>query len=119
MVWVKALDVPWIRKFVASRQFDGGKGHVYLEVFLDANWRLLDAMQDELFDSYDPRERLLPGHRIERYAYDKGGDARELVLSLDWEPWKEETKRFFACFDLRHLDCARRAAGGKSRRLAV
>lgn len=118
-VWVKTLDVCWIREFVASGRFDGGRGHVYLEVFVGGKWRLLDAMQDEIFDSYDPREQLLPGGKVERYAYDKGGNARELVLSLDWEPWKKETQRFFKGFDLQDLDRANHATNGQSRKLAV
>lgn len=119
VVWVKSLDVPWIKRFVASEQFDGGSGHVYLEVFLKGRWRLLDATQDELFDEYDPRQRLLPGRNLERYAYDKGGNASELVLSLDWEPWKQETKTFFRGFDLGQLKRARPATRGSARRLAV
>jgi hypothetical protein len=119
IVWVKSLDVPWIRRFRQTRHFDGGKGHVYLEAFVSGSWRLLDATQDELFDAYDPAQRLLPGRDVKRYAYDKGGNARELVLSLDWEPWQAETKTFFRDFDLRLLDQAAPAVTGRGRRLAV
>jgi transglutaminase-like putative cysteine protease len=118
-VWVKTLDVPWIREFATGRPFDGGSGHVYLEVFLSGQWCLLDATHDLLYDTYDPHKRLLPGGHVDRYAYDKGGDARELVLSLDWEPWKEETKRHFSGFDLQELERAGRATQGSGRRLAV
>jgi len=40
---------------------------------------------------------MLPGIR---WAYDKGGDPFELVLSSRWEEWKEQTRRHFARFDL-------------------
>lgn len=118
-VWVKSLDIPWIRRFRATREFDGGSGHVYLEIFLAGAWSLLDATQDELFEAYDPSQRLLPGHDVDRYAYDKGGNARELVLSLDWEPWKRETQEFFGDFNLQLLDDAACAVTGPGRRLAV
>jgi hypothetical protein len=110
------------RGFVDSSSLgssDGGSGHVYLEIFLKRRWRLLDATQDQLFDEYDSSQRLLPGQSVERYAYDKGGNARELVLSLDWEPWKEETKAFFRGFDLGELGRSRFATSGSARRLAV
>jgi len=90
-VWVKSLDVRWIRQFVSSGRFDGGSGHVYLEVFLAGRWRLLDATQDELFDSYDPHHRLLPGPldarslvRVERYAYRWVGSWLQLSSSSCW-----------------------------------
>ena len=44
-----------------------------------------------------PGRRILPGGR---YAYDKGGDPKELVLSTDWERWKRQTAAHFAHFDL-------------------
>jgi len=118
-VWVKSLDVPWIRTFVSSGKFNGGSGHVYLEVFVNGIWRLLDATQDELFDCYMTSERLLPGRDVQRYAYDKGGDAHELVLSLDWDPWQKETRQFFSGFDLEELSRARSAVASRGRRLAV
>jgi hypothetical protein len=117
--WVKSLDVPWIRSFVLSGAFNGRSGHVYLQIFVSSNWCLLDATQDELFDCYSTRERLLSGRNVQRYAYDKGGGARELVLSLDWELWKKETRRFFNKFDLEELSRARSAVVGRGRRLAV
>ena len=119
VVWLKSLDVPWIRRFTATHEFDGGSGHVYLEVFLGGRWRLLDATQDEIFDHYDPTQRLLPARGVVRYGYDKGGDPRQLVLSLDWGPWQVETQTFFRDFDVRLLDGAVMAVSGPARRLAV
>lgn len=119
VVWVKSLDVEWIRSFRNTGRFDGGNGHVFLEVFLGEKWRLLDATQDELYEQYDPSLELLPGRSGEYYAYDKGCDPRALVLSLDWEPWKAQTLEYFAIFDLKRLADAKRAWQGQGRRLAV
>jgi len=118
-VWVKSLDASWIRNFRNGREWDGGNGHVFLEMFIENRWRLVDATQDEIFDEYDPAQRLLPGRGGDRYAYDKGGDPRALVLSLDWTPWVEETKRVFSDFDVTLLNDALPATRGKGRRLAV
>lgn len=100
-VWVKSMDLPWIERFRAGR-FDPARdtwsGHVFLEVHLDGAWRLLDAAGRRLHRTYDPERRLLPG---ERYAYDKGGQPYELVLSLRWEPWKRQTAAFFEAHDPR------------------
>ena len=54
----------------------------FLEVFLGGKWQLLNASNLQLYDDYLPSTRILPGNR---YAYDKGADPRELVLSPDWE----------------------------------
>jgi len=105
-VWVKSLETAWIRRYRETKVFNGGSGHVFLEMFLAGRWRLVDATQDELFDEYDPNQHLLPGpanHPCERYAYDKGADPRALVLSLDWEPWVSETKHYLDSFDCRSL----------------
>lgn len=96
------------------------QGYVYLEVFLEDHWSLLDAVQRLLYEEYDPTQRLLPGvgvHglSVERYAYDKGGDPHVLVLSLDWDRWHRETETFFGNFDLQLLNRARSAvkSGGR------
>jgi hypothetical protein len=44
--------------------------------------------------------RILPGNR---YAYDKGGDPFDLVLSSRWELWKKQTRAYFRYFDLSNL----------------
>ncbi|MCU0728439.1 MAG: hypothetical protein MUE73_22080 [Planctomycetes bacterium] len=50
-----------------------------------------------LYEDYDARQRILPGNR---FAYDKGGDPFELILSVRWEEWKEQTRTYFRDFDL-------------------
>ena len=69
---------------------------MFLEVHLDGAWRLYDATQRALYERYDVRQRILPGHRL---AYDKGGDPYELVLSTRWEDWKRQTRRFVETLD--------------------
>ena len=49
-----------------------------------------------LYEDYDPRTRLLPGGR---WAYDKGADPFALVLSMRWDLWKEQTRRYFQTLD--------------------
>ena len=101
-VWVKTMDADWIHEFRADPDgFDGTwSGHVFLEVYVNKGWRLLDAAQLTIYDAYDPKTRILPGAR---YAYDKGGDPFELVLSVRWEEWKKQTRNYFRDFDLKLL----------------
>ncbi len=97
-VWVKSLDLDWIAWFRAHPdQPESWNGHVFVEVFLDAKWRLYDASQKVLYDGYDVAQRILPGHRL---AYDKGGDPYDLVLSTRWEDWKKQTRKFVETLDL-------------------
>ena len=98
-VWVKTMDADWIHEFRRDPDgFDGTwSGHVFLEVHLGGKWRLLDAQALTLYDTYDPKSRIFPGSR---YAYDKGGDPYELVLSVRWEEWKAQTRAYFRTFDL-------------------
>ena len=96
-VFVKTMDVDWIREFRTTGTCEVWSGHVFLEMFLEGRWRLLDAAALKLYDDYDPAMRILPGNR---YAYDKGSDPRELILSTDWERWKRQTAAYFAKFDL-------------------
>jgi len=106
-VWVKTMDADWIREFKANRgKCSSWRGHVYLEVHLRGRWVLLDASQLVLYEEYRPGERLLPGNR---YAYDKGGDPFELVLSTRWELWKQVTGAYFLDFDLAKLPLATQA----------
>jgi hypothetical protein len=103
-VWVKTMDADWIREFQANRgKCSSWRGHVYLEVYLRGRWALLDASRLVLYEDYRPGERLLPGNR---YAYDKGGDPYELVLSSRWELWKKVTGAYFLDFDLAKLPLA-------------
>jgi transglutaminase-like putative cysteine protease len=99
-VFVKTMDADWIREFRTTGACKSWRGHVFLEVFLAGRWRLLDAQSLQLYEEYDPAARILPGNR---YAYDKGADPRELVLSLDWERWIKQTAAYFRKFDLARL----------------
>lgn len=96
-VWVKTMDVDWIREFKAAPgAVTSWRGHVFLEVHVGGAWRLLDASAMRLYDDYDVESRFLPGNR---FAYDKGDDPFALVLSCRWELWKEQTRRYFAALD--------------------
>lgn len=99
-VWVKTMDADWIREFRGKGSCTSWRGHVFLEVYLDHRWRLLDASGMRVYDDYDPATRIFPGGR---FAYDKGGDPREMILSTDWERWKRQTAAYFATFDLAQL----------------
>ncbi|MEN6556822.1 MAG: transglutaminase domain-containing protein [Thermoguttaceae bacterium] len=41
-VWVKTMDAAWIWTFKKERPFSSWSGHVFLEVFVDGKWSLLD-----------------------------------------------------------------------------
>ena len=100
-VFVKTMDADWIREFRAAGESRSWRGHVFLEVFIGGKWRLLEPGALTLYDDYDPRtRRILPG---ERWAYDKGADPKEIVLSPDWERWKLQTAAHFKDFDLKQL----------------
>lgn len=98
--WVKTMDADWIREFRSEGTCTSWRGHVFLEVYLDGRWQLLDASGMRLYGDYDPAMRILPGGR---YAYDKGGDPKAMLLSTDWERWKRQTAGYFADFDLSQL----------------
>jgi hypothetical protein len=99
-VWVKALDADWIRGFRTKGTEGSWNGHVFLEIFIHDRWMLLDDTQLVLYEDYDPKTRILPGNR---YAYDKGGDPYDLVLSSRWELWKKQVRANFSNFDLSKL----------------
>jgi hypothetical protein len=99
-VWIKTLDADWIRDF-KTRGIEGSwSGHVFLEVFLHNRWVLLDDTQLVLYEDYDPKMRILPGNR---YAYSKGGDPYDVVLSSRWELCKAQIRAFCRDFDLSKL----------------
>jgi hypothetical protein len=99
-VWVKTLDADWIREFKTSGKEGGWNGHVFLEIFIHDHWVLLDDVQLVLYEDYDPKVRILPGNR---YAYDKGGDPFDIILSSQWGLWKTQTRAFCRDFDLSKL----------------
>jgi hypothetical protein len=103
-VWVKTLDVDWIREYRKHGTEGTWSGHVFLEIFIHNRWVLLDDTELVLYENYDPKMRILPGNR---YAYDKGGDPFDLVLSSRWELWKKETRAYFRDFDLSKLPVGR------------
>lgn len=95
-VWVKTMDVDWIWDFKKGRPFNSWSGHVFLEVYLDGKWVLLDPGASRIYVDYSPRSRILPGNR---FAYHKGDDPKQMVMSLQWEEWKRHTASFFKDLD--------------------
>ena len=96
-VWVKTMDVDWIREFKKNGPPKVWSGHVFLEVNLDGKWVLLDPGAAKIYGNYSTKSRILPGNR---FAYHKGCDPKNMVMSLQWEPWKKQTERYFEAFDL-------------------
>ncbi|TWU38630.1 transglutaminase domain-containing protein [Novipirellula artificiosorum] len=95
-VWVKTMDVPWIWDLKKGRSFKSWSGHVFLEVYLDNQWVLLDPGAKQIYMHYSPESRILPG---DRFAYHKGNDPQQMVMSLQWEQWKEQTNSYFSQLD--------------------
>ena len=99
-VWVKTLDAEWIRDYKTLGKEGHWNGHVFLEIYIHNRWMLLDDTAMALYEDYDPKMHILPG---DRYAYDKGGDPFDVVLSSRWELWKKQTRAHFRYFDLSNL----------------
>lgn len=99
-VWVKTLEIEWITKFRKTGATGNWNGHVFLEVYINGRWMLLNDTDMLLYEDYNPKTRIFPGGF---YAYDKGGDPYELVLSARWELWKQQTRAYFSKFDLSQL----------------
>ena len=76
-VWVKTMDVEWIWDFKKKRPFGSWSGHVFLEIYLDGKWVLLDPGASRIYVDYSPHSRILPGNR---FAYHKGSDPRQMVM---------------------------------------
>src|SRR5262245_5989247 len=95
-VWVKTMDVSWIWDFKQGRPFESWSGHVFIEVYLDRQWVLLDPGAKLIYREYSPAMRILPGNR---FAYEKGSDPKQMVMSLQWEEWKEQTRNYFTALD--------------------
>lgn len=95
-VWVKTMDVDWIRDFKKGHGTSSWRGHVFLEIYLDGKWCLLNPGEKMLYRDYMPAMRILPGNR---FAYDKGNDPKAMVMSLQWEEWKKQTSAYFSGLD--------------------
>ena len=95
-VWVKTMDVQWIWDFKKKRSPKSWSGHVFLEVYLDGKWVLLDPGAFRVYVDYSPKARILPGNR---FAYHKGNDPKQMVMSLQWEEWKRQTTAYFDAMD--------------------
>jgi hypothetical protein len=91
-VWVKTMDVAWIWDFKKGRPFKSWSGHVFLEVFAEGKWMLLDPGGRTIYQGYSTQSRILPGNR---FAYHKGNDPKTMIMSLQWEEWKNQTEGFF------------------------
>lgn len=96
VVWVKTMDVAWIWDFKKGRPSSAWSGHVFLEVFVNGKWSLLDPGGKRLYEDYSPKMRILPGSR---FAYDKGNDPKAMIMSLQWEEWKQQTTAYFLQLD--------------------
>lgn len=107
-VWVKSMDVAWIWDFKKGRPFKSWSGHVFLEVWVDQKWQLLDPGAETIYGDYRPEARILPGNR---FAYDKGNDPQAMIMSLQWEEWKKQTELYFGSVDETLLPVD--VAGGK------
>ena len=108
-VWVKAMDNDWIAEYQSAGASVGDcRGHVFLEVFLDSQWMLLDPSPMTLYRSYYPASHALPGRR---YAYDKGDDPEALILPMQYDLWKQQALVYFEGFALSELDGPEPAPG--------
>jgi hypothetical protein len=95
-VWVKSMEFGWIREMASGKDITSYRGHVFLEVFLEGKWQLFDPVAMTVYAQYDPRVHLMPG---DRYAYDKGDDPLEMVMSMQGETWAKQTRDYFYGFD--------------------
>src|SRR5215471_5646533 len=101
VVWVKTMDIAWIREFVRNpNQATTFRGYTFLEVFLDGKWRLLDASSSMFYEDYSPRARILPGNH---WAYDKGGDPFTLILPSRGDVWNRQVAAHFGGFEVSQL----------------
>ena len=108
-VWVKAMDNDWIAEYQSAGAGVGDcRGHVFLEVFIDNRWMLLDPAPMTLYCTYNPASHALPGRR---YAYDKGDDPEALILPMQYDLWKQQALVYFEDFDLSELEASEPAPG--------
>ncbi len=99
-VYVKSMRHTWIRTFVETGETGSFSGHVFLELYIDGTWRLLDAQGMRLWDEYDPAVPELPGGLL---AYEKGIDYVAMVHSTQRDQFIEEAKQRFADVKLDRL----------------
>jgi len=95
-LWVKTMDVDWIWDFKRDRPFKSWSGHVFLEIHIDGEWVLLDPGSQQIYRGYSTKSRMLPGNR---FAYHKGNDPKEMIMSLQWDEWREQTTSYFKTLD--------------------
>ena len=96
VIWVKTMDVSWIWDFKRGRPFKSWSGHVFLEVHVNDKWMLLDPGAKMIYKEYSPKTRILPDNR---FAYHKGDNPKEMIMSLQWEEWKKQTETYFRDLD--------------------
>lgn len=99
-VYVKSARHDWIRSFVATARRGSFAGHVFLEVFLDGRWKLLDPQGMRLWDQYDPKDPELPGGFL---AYEKGSDHQAMVHSTRRDDFIREAIARWRGFDVSRL----------------
>ncbi len=99
-VYMKSSRHEWIRKYVATGETGDFSGHVFLEVFLDGKWKLLDAQGMRIWDTYDPSDPELPGGLL---ASEKGWDHYAMVHSTRRDLYIAEAKERWRGFDVSKL----------------
>jgi hypothetical protein len=95
-IWVKTMDVDWIWALKKKKNWDAWKGHVFLEIYVEGRWVLFDPGAKTIYSDYSTSSRILPGNR---FAYHKGDDPKQMVMSLDWEEWNRQTSDYFSQLD--------------------
>lgn len=99
-ILVKTMDADWIQQYKNGKKFSTWSGHVFLEIYMDGQWALLNPGAEMIYEDYNPNNTLLPDWRI---AYHKGLDPKAMIMSLQWEEWMAQTREHFDAFDLAQL----------------
>ncbi len=90
--WVKSLHAEALEVHLRKqRPIKGPMGRIFLEVYVDRRWQLLDPVTAALYPDHDVRARKLPGGHL---AYDKGGDPYALVLPNRFELWRGQLEEY-------------------------
>lgn len=99
--WVKGISIPWLKRARAGAAAgDAEPVRVFLEVYLEGAWRLVDPTTAQLYETYDIRGRWLPDDHL---AYDRGGDPYALVLDNRGDLFLRQRDAFTRDFDVRRL----------------